>query len=265
MTRAFTKYQGTGNDFILFDNRDGQIGHDWREGFAQCCDRRFGIGADGIILLEDHPTHDFRMIYFNADGGEGSMCGNGGRCTVQFAASLGLIQDSCTFEAIDGMHEAKITKGLVHLKMSDVNHIEAIEDEWFLDTGSPHHMVIVDALSRVDVFARGKAIRNNDRYKKEGTNVNFLAIENPNEISVGTYERGVEDVTLSCGTGVTAAAITTAIKENFPVGNFSVQIKTDGGKLSVSGNRKGEFEFTNLWLIGPAQKTFSGEVELRHA
>jgi diaminopimelate epimerase len=254
MEIQFYKYQGTGNDFIILDNRDGKYNLLADTSIQKMCDRKFGIGADGLMLLENAEGYDFKMKYHNADGKEGSMCGNGGRCLVQFARDKGIIKDNYLFIATDGPHEACIQEnGLVRLKMKDVDHIESSSESSTLNTGSPHYIHWVNTLDGYDVFTEGRNIRYNDTFKHEGINVNFVKKEEDG-IRVRTYERGVEDETLSCGTGVTAAAIASAVN----MGPQQVNVKVEGGDLAVSFNRIGEKEFTDVWLIGPATFVFTG-------
>lgn len=258
MKLTFFKYQGTGNDFILVDNRKEHFNPKNTKLIKKLCDRRFGIGADGFILLENHQSYDFQMVYFNSDGRQSSMCGNGGRCIVQFAHDMGVIKKETTFYAIDGEHDAYIKNGLVHLKMIDVEEIECKKDFSYMNTGSPHYVKFVKEIKNYKVFAEGKKIRNSERFKKKGTNVNFVEKIGKNKIFVRTYERGVEDETFSCGTGVTASAIAASLS-----GMASpVQILTLGGELGVSFERTADDTYTNVYLIGPAEKVFSGTVEI---
>ena len=253
----FYKYQGTGNDFVLVDQRD-QIfltKNDVAE-IQQICDRRFGIGADGLILLQEKAGYDFEMIYFNADGRESTMCGNGGRCITAFASYLGIIEDKCRFWAIDGEHEALVkTKGWVELKMGNVKEIEHGEDYFVLDTGSPHYVVFVEDLKDINVVDTGQAIRYSDRFRKEGINVNFVE-KSAGMINVATYERGVEDETLSCGTGVTAAAISYALLQDSPSKSIT-EVETKGGRLQVK-LEKSSTGFRDVWLCGPTAQVFNG-------
>lgn len=256
----FYKYQGTGNDFIIADNRNGDVSLS-REAIGQLCHRRFGIGADGLMLLQNKKGYDFEMIYFNSDGRESSMCGNGGRCIVAFAKKLGIIKESATFYAIDGPHEAKIisssgNKNVVSLKMCDVNSIEKNPDFIFLNTGSPHYVVFVEDVKSVNVFNEGRKIRYSERFKEKGTNANFVELAN-DVIKVRTYERGVEDETLSCGTGVTAAALAAALIKK-PDAEF-YNIETPGGKLKVFFKKKND-DFIDIWLEGEAEFVFKGEI-----
>jgi diaminopimelate epimerase len=259
MKLEFYKYQGTGNDFIIFDCRYNKLKLSSAE-ISQLCDRRFGIGADGVILLQLKEGYDFEMLYYNADGNLSSMCGNGGRCIVSFARRSGLIEKTAKFLAADGDHLAEIIStdpDRVKLKMSDVKSIHETCGGWFLDTGSPHLVISVDKLASLDVRSQGRLIRNSDEFKKEGVNVNF--VENSGKgILVRTYERGVEDETLSCGTGVTAIALV-AIEKNWVRKNdHTVEVLTKGGKLLVHA-KKTSNGYSDIWLEGPAVHVFTGE------
>jgi diaminopimelate epimerase len=258
MNISFYKYQGTGNDFVMIDNRIDCFPKNDIEFVKKLCDRRFGIGADGLILLEEHPSLDFRMVYYNADGNLSSMCGNGGRCIVKFAKQLGIIGDFTKFEAVDGFHEATIIDGQVLLRMNDVKNIIISENYTFLNTGSPHHVELVENLKEFDVKINGALIRQTT-YGAEGANVNFVEQTGEDIFSVRTYERGVEDETLSCGTGATAAAIAMNIlgKTNATTINLNVE----GGKLIVSFE-KNESIFTKVTLKGPAQLVFKGSIAI---
>jgi diaminopimelate epimerase len=257
MEITFYKYQGTANDFVMIDNRDGHFDATNHALVAALCNRRLGIGADGLILLQNREGYDFEMVYFNADGRLGSMCGNGGRCTVAFASQLGVITDKAFFLAADGDHYATVSpQGGVSLKMNDVQAIECAPGFYYLNTGSPHYVEFVDSLADYEVFQKGQAIRYNDRFRSEGTNVNFAQLPQPDEaLFVRTYERGVEDETFSCGTGVTA----TAIAASFKGLNSPVQIRTLGGNLEVAFDRQGE-QVTGIYLTGPAQFVFAGKI-----
>lgn len=254
------KYQGTGNDFVLIDNREKAISLT-TEQIKWLCDRRFGIGADGLMLLELEPGVDFKMVYFNSDGNESSMCGNGGRCITAFAKHLGIINSEAKFLAIDGIHEAKIDGENVSLKMNDVREVEVGEDYFYLNTGSPHYVKFVTDIENSDIVSEGKKIRYSDRFSKEGTNVNFIE-KKGNELFVRTYERGVEDETLSCGTGVTAAALVAAYKGQSTDKN-SCLIKTLGGNLNVKFEKVLESTFYNIWLEGPATFVFKTNIEVQ--
>lgn len=258
MSTNFYKYQGTGNDFILIDNRTGWFNKS-NEEIEHLCHRRFGIGADGLILLQNEAGYDFRMVYFNADGNEGSMCGNGGRCIVKFAYDLKVINEKTSFIAVDGPHEATVTGDIITLKMGDVAEIETLNEDSFLNTGSPHLIKEVADIDNFDVKSHGSNIRFSDYWRqKGGTNVNFISYLPENTLYVRTYERGVEDETYSCGTGVTAAAIHAVKRGKFTV---PVSIKTLGGELSVSFKSAENFsKITNVYLSGPAKRVFTGEL-----
>ena len=261
MRTDFFKYQGTGNDFVIIDNRNG---HDIKlttEQVKKLCDRKFGIGADGLMLLSDKAGYDFEMTYFNSDGREGSMCGNGGRCLIKFADQIGIQKELYKFMAIDGEHEARIdADGIVYLKMNDVDMIVNHHSDFLVDTGSPHYVKLVPALANLDVYKKGREIRYSREFEKEGVNVNFVEqLEEPDKIFVRTYERGVENETLSCGTGVTAAALVCYHNEN---GFNEVEVKTLGGKLNVEFDRIEDGKFRNIWLCGPAQMVFNGSIEI---
>lgn len=259
MRLDFYKYQGTGNDFILIDNRHAEI-QLVKEEVAALCHRRLGIGADGLMLLEQASGYDFKMVYYNSDGQLSSMCGNGGRCIASFAHRLGLGKDGhLNFLAVDGPHKATVNGTQVELKMQDVKGIENTDDAFFLNTGSPHYVKFVTGLSDMDVVTEGRAIRNNDTYREEGTNVNFIEATG-DQIQIRTYERGVEDETWSCGTGVTAAALVAALTGTSTDRNSCV-IHTLGGELIVSFERVLQQNFYNIWLKGPALAVFSGTIE----
>lgn len=255
----FHKYQGTGNDFILIDNRDKKISLS-TEQINYLCDRRFGIGADGLMLLELTDGYDFKMVYYNSDGRESSMCGNGGRCISAFAKSLGLVEDHAKFLAVDGPHESTFSDGWVSLGMCDVQGIEKIGNDFYLNTGSPHYVQIVDNIDTIDVFSEGQKIRYNERFKAAGTNVNFIQ-KKGEVLFVRTYERGVEDETYSCGTGVTAAALIAGHLNLFDHKGIC-HIQTPGGKLQVRYEQGENNSFKNIFLEGPATFVFEGEVEI---
>lgn len=250
----FYKYQGTGNDFIMVDNRQ-KLFQNNTETIEKLCDRRFGIGADGLILLENDETTDFRMVYFNSDGNESTMCGNGGRCIVAFAEFLGIFENRCTFNAVDGLHEAEFSNGTVKLKMTDVPVIEKDGADFVMNTGSPHYVKYVEMLKNYNVYKCGNEIRNSVTYREKGINVNFVEIRSETELFVRTYERGVEDETFSCGTGVTASAL--SFMQNKDINKVDIIVL--GGKLSVYADKKAD-GFCNIWLEGPAEQVFSGTV-----
>lgn len=259
MQVPFYKYQGTGNDFVMVDNRTLFFPKGNTALIERLCDRRFGIGADGLILLEEADGYDFRMVYYNSDGNESSMCGNGGRCLVAFALRLGLIESSAHFIATDGPHFATISGGVVSLQMKDVDEILMDPTFTYLNTGSPHHVEMVDDLRGLDVKAKGSAIRYSDLYGEKGSNVNFVHQEGPDVFSVRTYERGVEDETLSCGTGVTAVAI--AMNATGKTASQTIKLKVEGGELEVTFTKEGD-RFTDVFLKGPATFVFSGSIEI---
>lgn len=250
----FFKYQGTGNDFVMIDNRDLQFPKQDTPLIKQLCDRKFGIGADGLILLEDDTQSDFKMVYYNADGNESTMCGNGGRCIVAFAKQLGIIDNTAAFLAVDGMHHATIDNELVSLQMIDVDAVENHGDYYFVNTGSPHHITLVEDLEDCDVYNLGKSIRYSSRYSSGGTNVNFVKKINDSTFKIRTYERGVEDETLSCGTGATAVAL--AMHHTQQTISNHITILVEGGTLTISFTK--EKNYKNIFLTGPAQLVFKG-------
>ena len=259
MKVPFFKYQGAGNDFVMIDNRSQHYQFSTQQ-IQQLCDRHFGIGADGLILLENSSTADFKMIYFNSDGRESTMCGNGGRCIVAFAKYLSLITRTTTFEAIDGMHYAEIIKdNYIRLQMKDVSSVERYNNDFVLNTGSPHYVKVVENINTINVYEEGKKIRYSEPFKAQGINVNFLQIVDENTIIVRTYERGVENETLSCGTGVTASAIVASILFNKP--KYSVSVSTKGGTLQVDFELKNNI-YQNVFLSGNADYVFNGEIKI---
>lgn len=262
MKLFFTKYQGTGNDFILADNRKNEYSNLTTAQINHLCNRRFGIGADGLMLLNEKDGLDFEMKYYNADGKEGSMCGNGGRCITKFAYHLGIHRDVYRFIASDGLHEAEIDMdGIVSLKMKDVTSIRKFHNDFILDTGSPHYIKFVSNVMDLDVFKKGAEIRNSKEFLEQGINVNFVEQQSEvDKIIVRTFERGVEDETYSCGTGVTAAALVSFHNEN---GFNEVEVKTLGGTLSVEYDKTNDNSFENIWLCGPAEKVYEGSVEIK--
>ena len=263
MDLQFYKYQGTGNDFVMIDDRNGLFDADNHELIALLCNRRFGVGSDGLILLQQVDGYDFRMVYFNADGYEGSMCGNGGRCTVAFAYDLGIFTTETSFIAVDGPHEAtRHTDGIIDLKMIDLDTFNKDGEAYFMNTGSPHHVDFVDDLTKFDVIGTGSAIRNDLKRYPEGTNVNFVETLT-NGIEVATYERGVEDETLSCGTGVTASCI--AFHQTYMLGtagkNIEIPVVVKGGQLKVKFDTA-DNKYSNIWLCGPALRVFEGTFKI---
>lgn len=255
-TIEFYKYQGTGNDFVMIDNRDLEFPKE-KELIERLCDRRFGIGGDGLILLEDDENSDFRMVYYNSDGNESTMCGNGGRCIVAFAHFLDIFENTATFMAVDGLHEAEIHNGIVKLKMIDVAGISKDGEDSVLNTGSPHFVQYVEDVENFKVYDEGNKIRNSATYRNDGINVNFVEETGENEIFVRTYERGVEDETFSCGTGATAAALV-YMKDRH---EHMVSVKVLGGNLKVYAEQNGD-SFQNVWLEGPAKQVFRGKIDI---
>ncbi|HRI59756.1 MAG TPA: diaminopimelate epimerase [Saprospiraceae bacterium] len=269
----FWKYQGAGNDFVMLDQRE----HQWlmrenTEKIARLCDRRFGIGADGLILLQNRPGYDFEMIYFNADGRESTMCGNGGRCIAAFAQHLGVIGSHGRFWAIDGEHEAFIAEKQqktdvpesslwVELKMSDVEHIGQEGNVFVLNTGSPHYVRFEDDLRHLDMVQEGRAVRYSERFKNEGINVNLVRMNTDGSLDIRTYERGVEDETLACGTGVTAAALASYKYLGLKEGQKEIAVHAQGGDLSVRFKANDNGAFSDIWLCGPAELVFEGNIQ----
>jgi len=256
MTIAFNKYQGAGNDFIIIDNRDNIFNPEDSRLINKLCDRKFGVGADGLILIREKPGFDFEMVYFNSDGFEGSMCGNGGRCAADFVIRSGIAGKKHTFKAVDGTHNAISEDGLIRLKMNDVNHYRLVNGSYFINTGSPHYVLFTGDLENLDVYNEGKKIRHSEEFFPGGTNVDFVEPEK-NGIYVRTFERGVEDETLSCGTGVTASAIASVLAGHFVRG--PVNVRTKGGNLNVEFETDGE-KIRNIWLCGPATFVFEGKI-----
>jgi diaminopimelate epimerase len=256
MSIQFHKYHGAGNDFVIIDDREGQIEEDPTK-IAGWCNRRFGIGADGLILVRDHSDADFEMRYFNADGNIGSMCGNGGRCFARFLQDQGLIENEVSFMAFDGVHRAMIDGDQVSLTMQDVATIRSNEDHYLLDTGSPHYVRFGQDVDSLEVEALGREIRYSPAHEAEGINVNFVQLNEDGSAEMRTYERGVEAETLACGTGVVAAAIATYVHTNGSMGK-QVQVKARGGDLKVTFDEV--HPFTGIVLQGPAEKVYSGTI-----
>lgn len=256
----FYKFQGTGNDFVMIDNRQNTFDKKSSDLVSFLCDRKFGIGGDGLILLETDSPYDFRMVYYNADGKESTMCGNGGRCIVAFANLLGIIQKQCRFIAVDGEHQALINEdGDISLQMIDVENIQKNPDFIFLNTGSPHHVQLVEDIENYDVFNNGKNIRESELYAPSGTNVNFVEQKGDNYFKVRTFERGVEDETLSCGTGATAAAL--AMFELGKANAKEIKIDVEGGSLKVSFDYSNQ-KYNNVFLTGAARLVFQGKISI---
>lgn len=260
MQLEFYKYQGAGNDFVMIDNRSGFFPKENTQLIAHLCDRRFGIGGDGLILLENDSDTDFKMVYYNSDGNQSSMCGNGGRCLVAFAKDLKVIQNKTTFIATDGLHHATFEdNGLVSLQMIDVPVIDIKKDYSFLNTGSPHHVQMVEDLEHYNVKENGAAIRYGELYGAAGCNINFVKKIDDDTFALRTYERGVEDETLACGTGATAVAI--AMNATGQTDATTINVNVEGGKLVVSFD-KDHGKYTNVFLKGPAEFVFKGTIEI---
>jgi diaminopimelate epimerase len=260
MQIKFTKYEGTGNDFLLLNNLDGYFSNLTIEQIQKMCKRRFGVGADGLIKINLSEKASFYMDYYNADGSQ-SFCGNGARCAVHFAKQIGIdLSDTIKFEAIDGIHEASIEGGLVKLKMIDVPSIDKKGDAFELYTGSPHYIQLSEDISTKHVISLGRSIRFSEPYKDQGINVNVLKEIDSNHIAIATYERGVEDETLSCGTGATACALLWDFISSESLNEVFVKVK--GGELSVQFERNQQDGYSNIYLIGPATKVYDGIIEL---
>ena len=256
MNLPFYKYQGTGNDFVMIDNRSSIFNKQNTNLISKLCDRHFGIGADGVILIENDDNFDFKMIYFNADGSQ-TFCGNGARCAVAFAKYLNIIQQKTTFLAVDGEHFAEIKDDIISLQMINVDDIKVNENSVFMHTGTQHHVEMVKELENYPVFENGKKIRNS--YDFPGSNVNFVQQLNDTTFRVRTYEKGVEDETLACGTGVTAVAI--AMHKTNKTKSNSISLPVEGGNLEVSFDENNGV-YTNVFLKGPAKFVFKGEIDI---
>ncbi|MCP4460641.1 MAG: diaminopimelate epimerase [Cytophagales bacterium] len=255
MQLHFSKYHGTGNDFILIDNRADDFPKSMSL-IQHFCDRNFGVGSDGLVLIENHPTLDYRMVFFNPDGSE-SLCGNGSRCGFVFAQSLGMVNKKASFETTDGIHKAEQYDSNVRISLFDVENIKQAGEAFFLNTGSPHYVRIVSDLTETIVIEVGREIRYSEAYSSQnGTNVNFAQLLQ-DRVLVRTYERGVEDETLSCGTGVTAVALVAG-----QLGYDSpVEIETLGGNLRVEFTRT-VTGFQDIWLTGPVKFVFEGTIDI---
>lgn len=256
----FFKYEGAGNDFILIDDRNNLFYRELDQNLIKkLCDRRFGIGADGLMILRNHAGFDFEMVYYNADGREGTMCGNGGRCIASFARYLGVVRSEANFLAVDGPHYAKISEDLewVRLQITEVDNVSRDGEAYVLNTGSPHYVLECTQLSEKDVYNDGRMIRNSGIYQKDGINVNFVE-DRADHYFVRTFERGVEDETFACGTGVTAVAMAMALKKGLR-GTVMTNLKAMGGDLKVEFSYDGD-RFTSVYLEGPAKQVFRGSV-----
>ncbi|MBK7213645.1 MAG: diaminopimelate epimerase [Bacteroidales bacterium] len=256
----FTKYEGCGNDFIIIDDRK-HIFPEKKEFIVKISDRHFGIGADGVLLLRDHDTLDFEMVYYNSDGSEATFCGNGGRCIVSFAKSLGIIGTETRFLAADGIHSATVSEKNQHIcevKLEMSNPVIYSQDEHscYLNTGTWHYVEFVKKIEDVNVREDGRILRYQERFSPHGSNINFVEFSN-NSIKVRTYEKGVEDETLACGTGVTASAIAVSLIN----GHTQFEVRTEGGLLAVQFKRD-NLSFTEVYLTGPATKVFEGQLNI---
>jgi diaminopimelate epimerase len=260
MIVSFQKYQGAGNDFVIIDNRTNSVTASKEQIAIKLCDRKFGIGSDGLIFIENTDKADFVVDFLNPDGSR-SFCGNGSRCAVQFCIDNKIfIGNKTSFLGIDGVHLAVVKENSVNVEMKNVDHVERIKADFFAETGSPHYVSYFKSIDDLDMIEYGKQIRYSDSYKEVGTNVNAVQELSPNHIKVRTYERGVENETLACGTGVTACALSYAILNNLE--KDIVNIDAVGGKLKVSFVKEKDDSFTNIWLEGPAEFVFNGEVNV---
>lgn len=257
MEIAFHKYHGTGNDFVIIDNRENIFPKANIQLISRICHRHFGIGSDGLILIENHPTLDYHMTYFNSDGSQ-SLCGNGSRCGYAFARGLGIVNDKGTFETTDGIHKIMLIQDMVHLQLFDMKAPEKKGNDWFIDTGSPHYIIESESIEKIDIISQARKIRYDHAYSgQNGTNVNFVQFLPDNKVKMRTYERGVENETLSCGTGATAVALVGAVQGM----QSPITLQTLGGHLQVSFEKKAE-RFSNIWLAGPAEKVFEGTISI---
>lgn len=258
----FYKYQATGNDFVIIDAREENIILS-KENIKFLCHRHFGIGSDGLIIFENSDKADFSMQFFNPDGSGGMMCGNGGRSIVKFAADKGVIKDKCTFLAPDGLHSATIEGENISLKMTTPTLFQAHKDGFYINTGTSHFVVFENNLEEIDIIKKGRTLRNDERFLTyKGCNVNFVEEIADNNLKIQTYERGVEDLTLACGTGICAAALTYSVKKGLENANHTINISAQGGNLQVEFEKKENNTFDNVHLIGEAKKVFEGEIEI---
>lgn len=258
----FYKYQATGNDFVIIDAREENIILS-KENIKFLCHRHFGIGSDGLIIFENSDKADFSMQFFNPDGSGGMMCGNGGRSIVKFAADKGVIKDKCTFLAPDGLHSATIEGENISLKMTTPTLFQAHKDGFYINTGTSHFVVFENNLEKIDIIKKGRALRNDERFLTyKGCNVNFVEEIKDKNLKIQTYERGVEDLTLACGTGICAAALTYSVKKGLENSNHTINISAQGGNLKVEFEKKENNTFDNVHLIGEAKKVFEGEIEI---
>lgn len=262
MKIKFYKYQATGNDFIIIDNRNQDINLT-EENIRFLCHRHFGIGSDGLIILENDDKTDFSMQFFNPDGSGGMMCGNGGRSIVKFAADKGVIKDKCTFLAPDGLHSATIEGENISLKMTTPTLLQEFEDGFYINTGTSHFVVFENSLNEIDIIKKGRALRYDERFSPyNGCNVNFVEEISANNLKIQTYERGVEDETLACGTGICASALTYSVKKQLPCGTHTINLSAKGGELQVRFEKQSDNQFSEVHLIGEAKMVFKGEINI---
>ena len=262
MKIKFYKYQATGNDFIIIDAREENLVLEEKD-IQFLCNRHFGIGSDGLIILDNSDKADFSMQFFNPDGSGGMMCGNGGRSIVKFASDKGIIKDKCSFIAPDGLHFATINEDIVSLKMVNPTLLQRFEDGFYINTGTSHFVVFENNLNAIDIIKKGRALRYDERFLTyNGCNVNFVEEISLNNIRIRTYERGVEDETLACGTGICAAALTYSIEKGLENGKHTINISAKGGDLQVEFEKKSDNSLSEVYLIGTANSVFEGEIEI---
>ena len=256
----FSKYNGAGNDFILIDDRDNLI-NDNKLLISYLCDRHFGVGADGLIILKESNNYDFEILHYTSDGNLGSLCGNGSRCAVLFAYNKNIIGRKTVFKAFDGIHSAEILdNGLIKMEMNVNSDIVSNSYGTWLDTGSPHLVIEKDNIDKLDVNNEGRLIRYNDFYKKEGVNVNFIEKISDDQFKIRTYERGVENETLACGTGSTASAICMNFLGRTKSGKITMKCR--GGDLNVQFNSSNN-GFEEISITGPAKLVFDGTIKVK--
>ena len=262
MKIKFYKYQATGNDFIIIDAREENLVLKEKD-IQFLCNRHFGIGSDGLIIFGNSDKADFSMQFFNPDGSGGMMCGNGGRSIVKFASDKGVISDSCSFIAPDGLHFATINEDIVSLKMVNPTLLQRFEDGFYINTGTSHFVVFEEDLNKINIIEKGRSIRYDERFSPyNGCNVNFVQEITANNLEIQTYERGVEDLTLACGTGICAAALTYSIEKGLENGKHTINISAKGGDLQVEFEKKSDNSLSEVYLIGTANSVFEGEIEI---
>ncbi len=255
----FYKYQGAGNDFILIDNRQKIFDGDKIAFARNWCNRRFGIGSDGLIFIENCDSAQFEMDFYNPDGSQ-SFCGNGSRCAVAFAKFLGIVEQDILFNAIDGLHNAELVGDQVKIGMNQFGSIEKIGADDFIDTGSPHYISYCRPNDQRDIIAFGQAVRYSERFKEEGTNVNLINEIGDHHIAIRTYERGVENETLACGTGATACGLSYAALQQDQISGV-VKVDVKGGELKIHYVKTNQADvFSDIWLEGPAEFVFKGVI-----